>query len=120
MGGAAAPLKPDNVRWGAASAAYQVPSVDQDRKDNLYIFSVVAIVGSMCLSNSDVILYMVSDGLRNFLWVVQIEGAYNKDGRGASIWDVFSHTPGKTHNGDTVILGNPEFLFVFILSRQLW
>ena len=21
--------------------------------------------------------------------------------RGASIWDVFSHTPGKTHNGDT-------------------
>ncbi|MEY4323598.1 MAG: hypothetical protein RL410_1379 [Actinomycetota bacterium] len=31
----------------------------------------------------------------------QIEGAANIDGRGPSIWDVFSHTPGKTFNGDT-------------------
>ena len=31
----------------------------------------------------------------------QIEGAVNEDGRGPSIWDVFSHTPGKTANGDT-------------------
>ena len=31
----------------------------------------------------------------------QIEGAVNEDGRGQSIWDVFSHTPGKTANGDT-------------------
>lgn len=30
----------------------------------------------------------------------QIEGAYNEDGRGLSIWDTFSHTPGKTTNGD--------------------
>ena len=42
----------------------------------------------------------------NFLWgtataAYQVEGAVNEDGRGASIWDTFSHTPGKVHHGDT-------------------
>lgn len=41
-----------------------------------------------------------------FTWGVatsayQIEGAAREDGRGPSIWDTFSHTPGKTVNGDT-------------------
>lgn len=41
-----------------------------------------------------------------FLWgsataSYQVEGAVKEDGRGASIWDTFSHTAGKTHNGDT-------------------
>lgn len=31
----------------------------------------------------------------------QIEGAFDKDGRGLSIWDTFSKTPGKVVNGDT-------------------
>lgn len=31
----------------------------------------------------------------------QIEGAAREDGRGESIWDRFSHTPGKVDNGDT-------------------
>ena len=43
-----------------------------------------------------------------FLWGTatasyQIEGAVDADGRGASIWDIFSHTPGKVRddaNGD--------------------
>jgi beta-glucosidase len=30
-----------------------------------------------------------------------VEGAVHEDGRGVSIWDTFSHTPGKTANGDT-------------------
>ena len=41
-----------------------------------------------------------------FLWgsataSYQIEGAAHADGRGLSIWDTFSHTPGKVINGDT-------------------
>jgi beta-glucosidase len=41
-----------------------------------------------------------------FLWgtataAYQVEGAANEDGRGTSIWDTFSHTPGKVLHGDT-------------------
>lgn len=31
----------------------------------------------------------------------QVEGAAKEDGRGPSIWDTFSHTPGKVKNDDT-------------------
>lgn len=42
----------------------------------------------------------------DFIWGTatasyQIEGAFNTDGRGESIWDRFSKTPGKVVNGDT-------------------
>ena len=41
-----------------------------------------------------------------FVWGVataayQIEGSADADGKGKSIWDVFSHIPGKIRNGDT-------------------
>lgn len=43
---------------------------------------------------------------KDFVWgsatsSYQIEGGGLNDGRGASIWDTFSHTPGKVVNGDT-------------------
>ena len=47
----------------------------------------------------------------NFLWgaataAYQVEGAYNEDGKGPSIWDIFSHQPGTTYqgtNGDVAV-----------------
>ncbi|MGA8042328.1 MAG: family 1 glycosylhydrolase, partial [Terracidiphilus sp.] len=43
---------------------------------------------------------------KGFLWgcataAYQVEGGAQADGRGPSVWDVFSHTPGKTYHGDT-------------------
>ena len=43
---------------------------------------------------------------KGFLWgsataSYQVEGAVHEGGRGPSVWDTFSHTPGKTANGDT-------------------
>ncbi len=49
-----------------------------------------------------------------FLWgsataSYQVEGAVHEDGRGPSIWDTFSHTPGKTHNGDTGDIADDDY-----------
>jgi beta-glucosidase len=51
---------------------------------------------------------------KGFLWgsataSYQVEGAVNEGGRGPSIWDTFSHTPGKTHNGDTGDVADDHF-----------
>lgn len=49
-----------------------------------------------------------------FLWgsataAYQVEGAAAEDGRGTSIWDTFSHTPGKTWHGDTGDIADDQY-----------
>jgi beta-glucosidase len=49
-----------------------------------------------------------------FAWGVatsayQIEGAVKEDGRGASIWDTYAHTPGKISNGDNADVANDHY-----------
>ena len=51
---------------------------------------------------------------KDFVWgtatsAYQIEGAVNEDGRGRSIWDTFSHTPGKIGDGSNADRANDHF-----------
>jgi beta-glucosidase len=39
----------------------------------------------------------------------QIEGAWNEDGKGPSIWDTFSHEPGRVKNDDTGDIANDHY-----------
>jgi Glycosyl hydrolase family 1 len=39
----------------------------------------------------------------------QIEGAWNEDGKGPSIWDTYAHTPGNIKNGDTGDVANDHY-----------
>jgi beta-glucosidase len=51
---------------------------------------------------------------KGFYWgtatsAYQIEGAWNEDGKGPSIWDTYAHTPGNIQNGDTGDVANDHY-----------
>jgi beta-glucosidase len=51
---------------------------------------------------------------QDFKWGVatsayQIEGAWNEDGKGLSIWDTYAHTPGKIKNDETGDVANDHY-----------
>src|SRR5262245_30139115 len=51
---------------------------------------------------------------KGFYWGVatssyQIEGAWNEDGKGPSIWDTYAHTPGHIKNNDTGDVANDHY-----------
>ena len=39
----------------------------------------------------------------------QVEGAWNEDGKGVSIWDTFAHTPGNIRGGSTGDVANDHY-----------
>jgi beta-glucosidase len=51
---------------------------------------------------------------KDFFWgtatsAYQIEGAWNEDGKGPSIWDTYAHTPGQIKGGDTGDVANDHY-----------
>jgi beta-glucosidase len=51
---------------------------------------------------------------KGFYWgtatsAYQIEGAWNEDGKGPSIWDTYAHTPGKIKNDESADVANDHY-----------
>jgi hypothetical protein len=73
----------------------------------IYLLSLLSSVAAVSTTSSAIPASSSSLlSSSNFLWGTatasyQVEGAYQEDGRGRTVWDDYSHTPGKVANGDT-------------------
>lgn len=97
-----------SFKFGAASAAYQVSKhiLARDCSSLAPAYQAWPITKDVSRRLQNLITFLPAfhqSQRRKYSGeaIMQIEGSVDKDGRKPSIWDIFSHTPGKVHNGDT-------------------
>jgi beta-glucosidase len=76
--------------------------------------AATSAIGPIARSQSNTASARAGSFPQGFLWGTatasyQVEGAVTEDGRGQSIWDVFSHQPGNVAHNDTGDIADDEF-----------